>query len=46
MKAIAHYERVQEVEPQNTDVRRLAAERAQAAQRVEAWCEYRARPKG
>ncbi len=46
VKAIAHYERVQEVEPQNTDVRRLAAERAQAEQRVEAWCEYRAAAEG
>jgi tetratricopeptide (TPR) repeat protein len=41
-KAIAHYERIQEVEPHNTDVlRKLAAERAQAGQRAEAWRDYR-----
>jgi tetratricopeptide (TPR) repeat protein len=37
-KAIALYERIQEVEPENTDVlRRLAAQRARAGQREEAW---------
>jgi tetratricopeptide (TPR) repeat protein len=41
-RAIAHYERVQEVEPGNTDVlRRLATERALAGQRAEAWRDYR-----
>ena len=41
-RAIAHFERVQEVEPHNTDVlRKLAAERAQAGQRAEAWRDYR-----
>jgi tetratricopeptide (TPR) repeat protein len=41
-KAIAHYERVQEVEPHNTDVlRKLAAARAQAGQRAEAWRDYK-----
>ena len=37
-KAIALYERVGQVEPENTDVlRRLAAQRARAGQREEAW---------
>jgi tetratricopeptide (TPR) repeat protein len=41
-KAIAHYERVKEVEPRNADVlRKLAAERAQAGQRAEAWRDYK-----
>jgi tetratricopeptide (TPR) repeat protein len=42
-KAIALYERVQEVEPHNPDVlRRLAVQRARAGQRAEAWRDCRA----
>lgn len=38
LKAIALYERVQQVEPENTDLlRRLAGQRARAGQREEAW---------
>jgi tetratricopeptide (TPR) repeat protein len=41
-KAIALYERIQQVEPENTDVlRRLAAQRARAGQREEAWRDCR-----
>ncbi len=41
-KAIALYERVGRVEPENTDVlRRLAAQRARAGQREEAWRDCR-----
>jgi len=41
-KAIALYERMREVEPENTDVlRRLAAQRARAGQRAEAWRDCR-----
>lgn len=37
-KAIALYQRIQEVEPENTDVlRRIAGQRARAGQREEAW---------
>ena len=42
VKAIALYERIQQVEPENTDVlRRLAAQRARAGQREEAWRDCR-----
>jgi tetratricopeptide (TPR) repeat protein len=42
VRAIAAYERVQEVEPHNMDVlRKLAAERAQAGQRAEALRDYK-----
>ncbi len=41
-KAIALYERIHEVEPDNNDVlRRLAAQRARAGQRAEAWRDCR-----
>lgn len=41
-KAIALYERIREVEPENTDVlRRLAAQRARAGQNEEAWRDCR-----
>ena len=46
-KAIALYERVREVEPENADLlRRLAAQRARAGQRQEAWRDCRAAARG
>jgi len=46
-KAIALYERVQEVEPENPDVlRRLAIQRALAGQREEAWRDCRSAADG
>jgi tetratricopeptide (TPR) repeat protein len=43
LKAIAYYERVHRIEPENTDLlRRLARQRARAGQREEAWRDSRA----